>query len=412
MSIILEISPDSFKNDAQKAVFENASPNLLNDGPWGTGKTHCGAMKALYLAVKHDNYLVGLIRKKRVHLEATLWNKFLSILPKELVVKSNDTKLYRKLWNGSEIYGLGLDSEEAVNLMDSREFAFVVIEEAKEINEGIFDTKIQRCMRAKADFRQVLCLTNPGHPAHFLNQRFIVQDLKGYKRIQGEILPDLPPDYLERIDQLTGINRDRYKLGLWVAQEGAVYPYDPSKHLISMADLERNEGWHNWNRVIGVDFGVDHPFVAVFFAVSPSDEWYMYKEIYVTGRSPNVNAKQLKAEIDKEGIEGRTMIYSDHEAGAFLTFQEHGLYMNKAKKDRLAGQGSVYQLFEEGRIFFVRGALLEKDQSQDLRGLPIQTVDEFPEYVWADTTKEDMVKIKDDGMDAMRYAVHSYRWRY
>jgi len=407
------------KTAPQLEVLDCLAGNVLHDGPWGSGKTHVGAAKAYTMGELYPGNVIALVRKKRVDLKATLWkvfiDKFIDPLPDGYVVKSNDTDLYRKLRNGTEYWGVGLDSTLDVNKLASREYGFIAIEEAVELTEQDYDEKIGRCMRLPTvPFHQVLSLCNPGHPAHFLNKRFMLnkQEWDGYQRIQAELLPDLPASYYARLEQLKGVRRFRYKDGLWVAQEGAVYPYDPAKHLINMADLERYEGWQNWERVIGIDFGFDHPYVALFFAVSPSDVWYMYKEIYMTGRSPTQKAKQLRAEIDKEGIEDNTMIYCDHDSEVVATFEEYGLGMNKAKKERLAGQGSVYDLFEEGRIFFVRNALVEADQGQILKGLPIQTVDEFPYYVWKEGGKEDMVKIKDDGMDAMRYAVHSYRWCY
>jgi len=408
------------RTDAQFRAFYDWSDNLLFDGMWFTGKTRVVAAKAYWLSARWPRNCVALVRKKRVDLTETLWAEFVKEIiepfgdiPNKYIIESNKTRLYYKLSNGSEVFGAGLDSTGEVNKLASRQYGFIGVEEATEITEHDFDVKLGRCMRLpRVPFHQLMCITNPSHPAHFLNVRFITEKWDRYNRIQGTLLPDVPESYQVRLDQLKGVDRLRYRDGLWVAQEGAVYPYDPGKHLISMADLDRFEGWDSWNRVIGVDFGVDHPCVALFFAVSPSDVYYMYKEIYMTGRSPTVNAKQLKREIDKEGIEDRTIIYSDHEAGAFMTFREQGLHMNKAIKDRLAGQGSVFALFEDDRIFFVRDALIEKDQSQLLKGLPYRTVDEFPYYVWADRQKEDMVKIKDDGMDAMRYAVHSYRWFY
>ena len=405
------------KTLAQEQAFLDSTDNLLFDGPWYTGKTRVVAAKAYLLGDYYHNNCIALVRKKRVDLKITLWREFvkeiIEPLPSGYIIDSNKSELYYKLYNGTEFFGAGLDSTGDVNKLASRQYGFVGVEEATEITEEDFDEKIGRCMRLPSvPFHQVMCITNPSHPAHFLNKRFILEDWDRYNRIQGTLLPNVTESYLARLDMLTGVRRLRYRDGLWVAQEGAVYPYDPSKHLINMADLERYEGWQSWDRIIGVDFGVDHPFCALFFAKSPSDDWYMYKEIYMTGRSPTVNAKQLRAEIDKEGIADRVRIYSDHEAGAFLTFQEAGLYMTKAVKDRLAGQGSVYRLFEEGRIFFIRGALLEVDQGQVLRGLPTKTVDEFPHYVWKEGGKEDMVKVKDDGMDTMRYAVHSHRWCY
>lgn len=398
------------KNAPQLQAFTDTHSDLLNDGPWGTGKTHMAAVKAYCLAKKYPGLLVGLIRKKRIHLEATLWEKFVKILPPEDVAKSNDTKLSRTLLNGSEIHGLGLDSENAVNLMDSREFGFVVIEEAKEIDEATYVTKIKRCMRQQflADgtilpFRQVVSLTNPGSPGHFLYKDFISNPKPGYHRIQGERLPDLPRDYIEMIDSLTGVWRLRYRDGLWTAFEGQVYPYNPDKHLINRS--EAWEGWENWRSVVGVDFGFDHPFVCQWWKVSPSGIWIMYREIYMSRRTVNKHAPLIKKFCDEDNIEPR--IICDHDAEDSATLREYGLYTVKAKKDRLAGQNAVYELFEQDRIFFMRDSLVETDQRLVVEKRPTCTVEEFDGYVWATTTKEDMIKEKDDGMDTKRYCVYT-----
>lgn len=400
------------KTAEQLEIFTDTHSDLLAHGPYATGKTHVGAVKGYFLAKKYPGLWVALIRKKRVHLEATLWAKFLSILPVEDVARKNDSKLWRKLHNGSEIHGLGLDSEHSVNLMDSREFGFAVIEEAKEINEQIYLTKIKRCMRQQylldgtiLPFRQVLSLTNPDAPGHFLYQNFIRKPLPGYHHVKGTRLPDLAQDYVDFIMSLPGIWGLRYRDGLWTAFEGLVYPFDEEQHVVNKADLW--EGWESWRRVVAVDFGVDHPCVVQWWAVSPSDLWVMYKEIYMTGRSPGKIAKQVREEFDKEGI--NPVVICDHDSGAVATWEEQDLDMEKADKDRLGGQGSVYELFEQDRILFVRDALIETDYSRIHNKLPTCTIEEFGSYTWLNKLKQDMCKEKDDGMDTMRYAIHTSR---
>ncbi|GAH36108.1 unnamed protein product, partial [marine sediment metagenome] len=165
----------------------------------------------------------------------TLWKWLIDkILPPENVVQKNDTELYRKLVNGTEIYGIGLDSTYDVNKLASREYGFIAVEEAVEITEEDYDKKIIRCLRLPGvPFHQLVLATNPGAPSHFLYKRFYMQKKDDdYKIIEGTILPDLPESYYKRVNSLTGIYRERYKKGKWVSFEGLVYPFNPVKHII------------------------------------------------------------------------------------------------------------------------------------------------------------------------------------
>ena len=100
------------QNIEQKEAMEDTSHDLLFHGPWGTGKTHLGAAKAYMLAALYPGNVIGLIRKKRVDLKATLWKWFTDkILPPAVVTAKNDTELYRRIVNGSEIYGIGSSSK-------------------------------------------------------------------------------------------------------------------------------------------------------------------------------------------------------------------------------------------------------------------------------------------------------------
>lgn len=392
------------KNEPQRLAFADQNHNLLFDGPWGSGKTHVGAAKAFFLGCRYHDNCIALVRKKRVDLKATLWKWFIDkILQPELVTQKNDTDLYRKMRNGSEFFGVGLDSDTDVNKLASREYGFIVVEEARETDEEDFEEKLGRCLRLpNVPFHQLMMITNPDRPGHYLFQKFIAQKQDGYNRIRSEMLPDLPESYHERVDQLTGIYRLRYKDGEWAAFEGLVYPFDPGKHIIPRFDIPKD-----WRRVIAVDFGFDHAFVCQWWAISPDDKWYMYREIYYTHRTVAKHAPVILRYCEVDGIE--PIVFCDHDAEDAATLEENGIYTEYAEKDRLAGQQSVYDLFDEERIYFLQDSLVELDQRLVMEKRPTKTVDEFGYYVWANKQKEDMIKEKDDGMDTMRYAIHTVR---
>ena len=390
------------KNEPQRAAFADKSPNLLFDGPWGTGKTHVGAAKGFFLGCLYKNNCIAFVRKKRVDLKATLWKWFIDkILEPSLVIAHNDTELYRKIRNGTEFFGVGLDSENDVNKLASREYGFIVVEEAVETDEQDFEEKLGRCLRlTDVPFHQLMLITNPGMPGHYIHQKFITDPMPGYKRVQGVILPDLPNSYYDRVNQLTGLYRLRYKDGKWAAFEGLVYPFDPGKHIVKRFEIPRD-----WRRVLAVDFGFDHPFVCQWWAISPSDRWYMYREIYHTRRTVAKHAPDIKKYCKEDGIE--PMVFCDHDAEDAATLRENGIYTELAKKDRLAGQQSVFDLFDQHRVYFMPDSLVELDQRLVMEKRPQKTVDEFGFYIWANKQKEDMIKEKDDGMDTMRYAIHT-----
>lgn len=388
--------------EPQARAFEDISPMLLHDGGWFSGKTHVVAAKGMLLGLLYPNNCIGFVRRKRVDLEATLWKWFIDkVLPPELVIAHNDQKLFRKIKNGTEFFGAGLDSSEEVNKLASREYGFIGVEEATEIPENDFDEKLLRCMRLpNVPFRQLMLICNPSSPGHFLYQRFVVKKLENYKRIKSCILPDVPPNYQEILNQLTGVFKLRYVDGEWASFEGLVYPFDPDKHLIDPFEIPKD-----WKRVIAIDFGFDHPFVCQWWAVSPSDVWFLYREIYYSKRTVKTHSAQIKEFCVKDDIQ--PFAFCDHDAEDRATLEENGIYTNAAKKDRQLGQQLVYELFETNRIFFFRDCTVERDMRLVMEKKPASTIEEFPTYIWTNKAKEDMIKVKDDGMDTNRYAVAS-----
>jgi len=141
--------------------------------------------------------------------------------------------------------------------------------------------------------------------------------------------------------------------------------------------------------------------------VAPDDKWYRYREIYHSQRTVRAHSFDIKKYCVIDGIEPE--VICDHDAEGMATLRENGIRTIPAKKDRLAGQEAVYDKFMNDQIFFFEDSLVEVDQRLQMEGRPIRTEDEFASYIWANLkTKEDMVKEKDHGMDAMRYAIYTF----
>lgn len=408
---IIKLKPFDSITQEQDAILSSATANLLFCGQGGCGKSHTGVAKAFAIGAEYPNGCIALIRKKRVDLKATIWKYFIDkvLQPacnehRRLVVAKNDTDLYRKLCNGTEFYGVGLDSPLDVNKLASREYNFVVIEEATELTEDDYDTKIIRTVRLPSSpFHQILSLCNPSSPAHWLYKRFYLSNDTDYEVIEGKTLPPpyLPARYYRFLEKLTGIFAARYRDGKWVGAEGVVYPFDPTKHVIPSFKIPAD-----WRRVVCIDFGfaLMHAFCCQFWAVSPSGKWYCYRQIYMTGKTVGTMAPVIRRYMIQDGIDGQEVI-CDHDAEDRATLNEANINTRPARKERIIGAQIVFDLIQKDHVFFFENSLVEEDIELKMAKLPYRTEHEFGYYTWANKDKLDMIHKLDHGVDCMRYGI-------
>ena len=108
------------------------------------------------------------------------------------------------------------------------------------------------------------------------------------------------------------------------------------------------------------------------------------------------------------------LIVADHDAENRARFEaELGLGTTNADKNVKDGIETVQRRLRPAgdgrpRVYFLRTALVERDESLEEARKPCSTLEEIPGYVWAPSpdgrpVKEEPVKINDHGMDAMRY---------
>jgi len=162
----------------------------------------------------------------------------------------------------------------------------------------------------------------------------------------------------------------------------------------------------DWMRIRVIDFGLIHPFVCGWWAIDEDSRAYLYRQIYMTGRTVATHAKDINRLSEGEKI---TDTVCDHDAEDRQTLAENGIPNIPAKKDVLQGIGKVQDRFKvqedkKPRIFFLRDSLVEVDQSLKLEHKPYCTEQEIDGYIWKDNArKEEPVKSDDHGMDMIRY---------
>jgi hypothetical protein len=477
---------------AQERFLISDAPELLYSGHRGSSKSRTICEKGDMLCRSVPGARVVLSRKKREHMGKTT----LATLLTEVISPSHrawgwkaaadgGSTLYYP--NGSEILCAGLDNP---GRMLSGEFMANYTDQIEELDEDEF-IAIGGSLRQRLDkkgndipFHQNGGACNPDGPSHFLFKRFR-PDLASYSAshvmrsteetplLDGTRLPagrflrevviaglkdnaeNLPPEYQAWLASLTGRWRDRFVLGLWVAFEGSLFDnFDERFHVRARPDEWTEWGGYpppTWKRVRSVDFGYAAPFVLQWWAISPEGAWWLYREIYRTGRLVGEHGALAKKEEAKEltalnkAIETRnrtawprvpflerlriSMTPADH-ADAESRAQLDGLGFSTiaAIKDRDPGYQTVYEMLTpridpttnvaRARMYFVRDARVEEPDPKLVHlGKPTCTWEEFPLLQlrpMLNTTRdhsqpEEHVKGDDHGYDATRYAAHTFR---
>jgi phage terminase large subunit len=226
--------------------------------------------------------------------------------------------------------------------------------------------------------------------------------------------------YIERLDALTGVRRERLRFGRWAAAEGLVYDaFDPRVHLRKPMALPPLE----WPRYLSIDFGFTNPFVCQWWTEDPDGRLILYKEIYRTGRLVEDHAADILQAIRKgDGHKADVMpveVICDHDAEDRATLERHlGLSTVPAAKtitDGIQAVQSRLKIRADGKpgLLICRDSLVFTDTALADAHKPKCTQDEMLEYVWdtrrahgnEGTLREIPVKANDHGMDAMRYLV-------
>lgn len=264
------------------------------------------------------------------------------------------------------------------------------INEATVSNEQVFDEIKSRCSAPGA---RIIMDTNPDRPSHWLKTDYIDKADQATIAQFRWTLDDntfLTQRYIDSIKASTpaGMFYDRDINGAWVSAEGVVYPdFDRNVHYIQAADVP-----HIVKHWAGVDFGWEHHGSMIVIGESQNGTLYLLREY--SGQHKNIDewirtAKEIESRLHK-----KLTFYCDSARPDLISEMVcAGLNARNARKDVVAGIGEVATRFKQRTLFVVESKV-------DRFKTEIET------YCWKDGADEP-VKINDDVMDSLRYAVYS-----
>lgn len=407
---------------------------LLVSGPAGTGKSRALLEKLHMIMLLNPGARGLIVRKVRDTLSSTGLVTWREHVAKEAIATgavnyyggSSEHPPQYRYHNGSAVMIGGMDKPTKVM---SSEYDVIYVQEAVELTLTDWENLTSRLRNGKVSFQQLMADANPDAPTHWLNQRSITgttrmlnsrhEDNPVLFDDAGELTP-VGRAYLAKLDNLTGVRKDRLRHGRWVAAEGLIYEdYNPELHHRPIADPP-----HEWDRYWVVDFGFTNPTVIQWWAIDPDGRAYLYREIYRSHRLVEDHAADVLAIVRRTDGTWREpkprAIICDHDAEDRATLERHlGLGTIAAMKDVSPGIQAVQARLrpqDDGRprLYLNPAALVERDGELADAKRPTCTVEEFPAYVWDRPTtgaaserppKEAPLKRDDHGMDCVRYLV-------
>lgn len=247
--------------------------------------------------------------------KTTLKSWFEEICPPPLIESYNKSDEIIKLINGFTIFCLPTDNEEKIRSMT---VGLAHLEEVSNIKKSIYTQVLSRMRDGNVKNKAVIVCSNPSntwirdefvenenrkdpnHPQHNRYNRFMKTFI--WKTALNTFLPKnfIEMNTMGRPDWY----KKKYFEGDFSYNSGQVYPMigetfiDPYK-----VDPEKTDRFgipKDWERVVGMDFGIRNETALVFGAINPKQgELIIYNEYYVRETTLPQHAKAIKPLIDE-----------------------------------------------------------------------------------------------------------------
>lgn len=392
---------------------------ILFDGGARSGKTTLIIEYMVMRAFQFPGSRQLMARKHRNAAKDSLWRdslkKYFSIYHEMngSVFSFNESELFLKFHNGSEIIVGGLDDAERVEKILGNEYITVFLNEATQITyetmQMVMTRLAQRCYDASGRMAvpKLLIDCNPRGPRHWLyyvGVRHVdpetekpLRNVEAWARMNWSAFDNrenLPADYLKMLEDLPEVKRDQMLHGIWRENEGAVYTeFDEDVNVVEPFAIPAD-----WQRFRAIDFGFTNPFVCLWGAADHDGRLYIYRELYRDQTLTSVNAASIR---EMSGDEKYQWTVADHDAEERAELNSLGIHTVAAIKEVSTGIEAVKKRLNKAadgrpRLYFF----------SDLRHM----LAEISSYEWmpvkeGHNAKEEPRKENDHAMDAMRYMV-------
>ena len=372
---------------SHQADFINANERyVLNSGGVGAGKTYSIVLRTLALILSFPGILIMLGAQTYPMLRDTTLREFINVIPQEIIKSYNKSTLHFIFQNGSEVIFRSFDD---YTKLKSLNLGACGIEEMIDVSEDIFKM-IRTRMRQPGMPGCVYGATNPGTFGNWVYKYFIEDPILNSRVIYSRSIDNdyLPVEYLSDLEAMKGTNPEYYNRmveGIWGSLEGLVYTLPIDQRIAT--------GPEAFTRYIaGLDFGFTHPTAFVIIGII-ENRYYVIDEVYrhkmtSTDIIQVVKDKMLQYDIDS--------IYCDYSRPEIIEdMKRSGVPARDGIKNVFDGIMWIKSLIGDQRLFISTNCTY--------------TLREFDSYIWdADSEiKEVPVKVNDDCLDALRYAIYS-----
>jgi len=364
---------------------------LILYGGRGSGKSTFAAQKIIKRTIEEPGHKFVCFRKvartlrHSVFAELNKWINEWGLSRFFRVNKSEMSLVFEP--NGNMILCLGLDDKEKLKSLSGMTGGW--IEEPTELAQNDV-IEIDMCLRGEtSNYKQIILTFNPVDINSWIKVRFFDNCKPDEAYRHHSTYKDnrwIDSEYAGILERLAEIDSGLHKIyarGLWGILENLVY---------TDYKIETWENLEFGDEFYGLDFGYTHPSALVHVGVKERD-FYIKELIYQTHLTIDDLIDRMK-QVIPPGQRYKVIYCDSAEPDSIEACRRAGFAAVAADKSVWDG------------ILSVKSVNLHIDAGSDNLKREIQS------YKWKkdrnDNVLEEPVKIFDDCMDAMRYAIHSH----
>jgi phage terminase large subunit len=391
------------------------------------GKTTFAVNELIVSALKEKDRMCWYVAPTYRQAKQIAWRMLNQYLPPKVALKSNESTLEIKLFNGSFIALKGADNPDSLRGVG---IDFLVVDEVATIRH--WDWLWQEVLRATImdTGGRAIFIGTPKGFNHFYRLYTNKNDEGGQLfeshgawRFKSSDNPHLPTGEYDAAKKELAVDTFEQEYNAdFRKYTGLVYKaFDQEIHIIEPFDIP-----DTWTVYRGFDFGSTNPTACLWIGVDGDDNWFVVAEHYESRQTIDyhagvVNAHRLSKRVGQS--------FGDPSGAQWIQeFQDRGIYITPA--DRETGQSQegwvrigIEKVAEALKPLHGHKVARVERPDQALPRLFIfstctNTIKEFETYRWrekAQTAAEDLnepeqpEKANDHAMDALRYFAVSYK---
>ena len=373
-------------NKIFKKTFNAKTTTIINVGGARSGKSYAMAQLLIYKAV-NEVCQIAVTRKTMPALKMTALRLILNLLKEyNLFVPScfNKTENTYKM-GPSNFQFFSLDDPEKIK---SSEFNYIWMEEATEFTYQDYAVLLTRLSAPVINGKQnqIFLTLNPTDINSLIYKKLLPQ--KDITVIKSTYKDNnfLQKNYINTLLSLKDYDKNAYKvfaLGEWGASEKIIYT---NWSLIDELPQNHTEIFY------GLDFGFNNPTALVQIVVY-DDKFYVNELLYQSGLTNTDLIEKLKILLKN--------------------FETKTIYADAAEPNRISEIASCGFNIKPAQKNVLNGIMAVKSDNFFVTKCSANLIKELQTYSWKSDINgnilEEPVKFNDHLLDAMRYAIYTYK---